>query len=383
MNVGLGDTPPIGIGFALEGPDRLVLQLSGEWRIRDGLPTLDGVAAALADTRDVRRLGFDTSGLAGWDSALVSFLVGLRSLASARGITVDPTGLPPGARRLVDLALAVPAKKGTGRMSGARSFLAAVGEHTLAFLKGAEEMLAFLGEATLMFGRFLAGRATYRRSDLALILQECGAQALPIVTIISLLVGLILAFVGAVQLEQFGAEIYVADLVGIAMAREMGAIMTGIVMAGRTGAAFAAQIGTMQGNEEIDALTTFGIPPIDFLVLPRMLALMLMMPLLCIYADLMGIAGGWIVATGMLDVTSTAYFVQTQNGVSLTDLAIGIFKSALFGALVAVAGCLRGMQCGRNAAAVGNAATSAVVTGIVSIIVADGLLAVLTHLLGV
>src|SRR3546814_507817 len=157
-------------------------------------------------------------------------------------------------------------------------------------------MLAFLGETALMFGRFLAGLATYRRPDFLLTLQECGAQALPIVTIISLLVGLILAFVGAVQLEQFGAEIYVADLVGIAMAREMGAIMTGIVMAGRTGAAFAAQIGTMQGNEEIDALTTLGISPIDFLVLPRMLALMLMMPLLCIYADLTGILGGWLVA---------------------------------------------------------------------------------------
>jgi phospholipid/cholesterol/gamma-HCH transport system permease protein len=214
-------------------------------------------------------------------------------------------------------------------------------------------------------------------------MQASGSQALPIVSLISGLIGLILAFMGAIQLRQFGAQIYVADLVGIGMTREMGAVMTGIIMAGRTGAAFAAQLGTMQVNEEIDAYTTLGISPMEFLVLPRMLALVLMMPLLCMYADLMGILGGLVVATGMLDVSLVEYVNETRAAVSLTDVALGVVKSGLFGVLIALAGCLRGMQCGRSASAVGDAATSAVVTGIVFIIATDGLLAVITEAIGV
>ncbi|MFH0343177.1 MAG: MlaE family ABC transporter permease, partial [Chromatiales bacterium] len=215
------------------------------------------------------------------------------------------------------------------------------------------------------------------------IVQECGAQALPIVSLISFLVGLILAFVGAVQLEQFGAQIYVANLVGIAMAREMGAMMTGIVIAGRTGAAFAAQLGTMMVNEEIDALTTTGLPPMEFLVLPRMLALMLMVPLLCLYADLMGILGGALIGVSMLDLGIVEYYNQTRAALDLSTFLLGLIKAAIFGVLVALAGCLRGMQCGRSASAVGEAATSAVVTGIVWIIVSDAILTVLYQVLGV
>jgi phospholipid/cholesterol/gamma-HCH transport system permease protein len=216
-----------------------------------------------------------------------------------------------------------------------------------------------------------------------LIIQECGVQALPIVSLISFLVGLILAFVGAIQLMMFGAQIYIADLVGIAMAREMGAIMTGIIMAGRTGAAFAAQLGTMQVNEEIDALTTLGLSPMEFLVVPRMLALALMMPLLCLYADLMGIVGGLVVGVGMLDLTLPQYIEQTRGALNLTHLSVGVVKSVVFGVLVAVSGCMRGMECGRSASAVGMATTSAVVTAIVAIIVSDGLFAVITNALGI
>ena len=185
------------------------------------------------------------------------------------------------------------------------------------------------------------------------------------------------------QLVQFGAQIYVADLVGIAMAREMGALMTAIIMSGRTGAAFAAQLGTMQVNEEIDALSTFGLSPMDFLVLPRMIALILMMPLLTIYSDLMGILGGAVVGMGMLKLSAVEYINQTVNGVGLTDFAVGIFKSSVFGVLVAISGCMRGIQCGRSASAVGLAATSAVVTAIVFLVVTDGIFAVLTNALGI
>jgi phospholipid/cholesterol/gamma-HCH transport system permease protein len=244
-------------------------------------------------------------------------------------------------------------------------------------------MTGFVGEAFVAFIKLLGGRANFRRSDLILLLEECGAQALPIVSLISLLVGLILAFVGAIQLKMFGAQIYVADVVGIGMVRVMGAIMTGIIMAGRTGAAFAAQLGTMQVNEEIDALKTLGISPMEFLVLPRMLALIVMMPLLCLYADLLGIVGGLIVGVGMLDLGFIEYLNETRSAVTLTNLWIGLFHGVVFGVLVALSGCLRGMQCGRSASAVGYATTSAVVTGIVSIVVATAIITYVCQVLGI
>jgi phospholipid/cholesterol/gamma-HCH transport system permease protein len=226
-------------------------------------------------------------------------------------------------------------------------------------------------------------KARYRVSDLLLLIQQCGAQALPIVTLISFLVGVILAFVGAVQLKQFGAQIYVADLVGIAMMREMGAMMTGIIMAGRTGAAFAAQLGTMKVTQEVDAFTTAGFSPLEFLVLPRVMALILMMPLLCLYADFLGVLGGAVIGVGMLDLSWITYFNQTANAISLTDIFGGVFKSSVYGVLIALSGCLRGLQCGNSSSAVGDAATSAVVTGIVAIVMACGIFAVVFYVLGI
>ena len=216
-----------------------------------------------------------------------------------------------------------------------------------------------------------------------LTIQEVGAEALPIVSLISFLVGVILAFLGSIQLLQFGAQIYVADLVGIGMARDMAAMMVGIILAGRTGAAFAAQLGTMQVNEEIDALSTLGFSPIEFLVLPRMLALMLMTPLLCLYANLMGIMGGAFVGVTFLDLPLVTYLQETEQGIRLIDFIGGLIKAAIYGVVVAVAGCLKGMQCGRSSAAVGQATTSAVVTSIVFIVVAMAILTVIYNALGI
>jgi phospholipid/cholesterol/gamma-HCH transport system permease protein len=286
-------------------------------------------------------------------------------------------------QRLVGLATAVPERKGARRSETRTPVLELVGKETLKLWHQMGEMVGFIGEATIGMTRLLRGRAHYRKSDLWYLIQECGAQALPIVSLISFLVGLILAFVGAVQLEMFGAQIFVADLVGIAMAREMGAMMTAIIMAGRTGASFAAQIGTMEVNEEIDALKTFGFSPLDFLVTPRILALVIMMPLLCLYADLLGIIGGGVVGVTMLDIPVTQYINQTRAALGLDDFAVGLVKAGIFGVLIAIAGCLRGMQCGRSASAVGAAATSAVVTAIIAIIVTDGFFAVLTNILGI
>jgi phospholipid/cholesterol/gamma-HCH transport system permease protein len=257
-----------------------------------------------------------------------------------------------------------------------------VGQLVIARGRGSVDVLEFLGQVMLALGRFVTRRARFQARDLWLLVQQCGVEALPIVALISFLVGLILAFVGAVQLRQFGAQVYVADLVGLGMVREMGALMTGILMAGRTGAAFAAQLGTMRVNEEVDALQTLGISPVEYLVLPRLLALTLMLPLLCVFADLIGIAGGGLVGVGMFGIEPTQYVQRTIHRISVDDCLVGVAKSAVFGVLVALAGCLRGLRASGSASAVGQAATSAVVTGIVAIVCADGLFAVLSTVLG-
>jgi phospholipid/cholesterol/gamma-HCH transport system permease protein len=326
---------------------------------------------------------FDTKELAAWDSSLLVFLTKVLERCGQQGVTVDAGGLPDGVRKLLDLASPERQRKGVTREESRRSFLVRVADTALDALNSSKEMLAFLGDATTAFARLLRGKADFRFSDLVLTIQQVGAEALPIVSLISVLVGIILAFVAAIQLRLFGAQLFVADVVGIGMARVMGAVMTGIIMAGRTGAAFAAQLGTMQVNEEIDALKTLGISPVEFLVLPRMLALMLMMPLLCIYSDFMGILGGALIGVGMLDLGPVEYYNETKTAVTLTHVWVGLFHSFVFGILVALSGCLRGMQCGRSASDVGYATTSAVVTGIVSIVVATGIITFSCEVLGI
>ena len=311
------------------------------------------------------------------------FLMKVTELCRQQDIVTERAGLPDGIRRLLELAEIAPEQEGAKPATDRRSFLAGIGNASTESYLSLAEMLHFLGEVTVTLGKLVRMRARYRSADLFLIIQECGPQALPIDTLISFLVRDILAFVGAVQLQQFGAQIYVADLVGIAVARDMGAMMTGIIMAGRTGAAFAAKIGTMKVTQEIDALITLGFSPLEFLVLPRVIALCLMMPLLCLYSDLMGILGGAAVGLWMLDLSWTTYYHQTVNAISLTALFGGIFKSVTYGVLIALSGCLRGMQCGGSAAAVGEATTSAVVTSIVFIVAACGVLSVVFHIIGV
>lgn len=221
-----------------------------------------------------------------------------------------------------------------------------------------------------------------RITDVWQLIREAGPGALAIMAIVNGLVGGILAFVGAVQLRRFGAEIFVADLVGVAMVREMAAVMTAIVMAGRTGGAYAAHIATMQGNDEIDALQALGIPTSDYLVLPRVLALVAMMPLLYLYACAVGLLGGLVVGMATLDLTATAYLVESRQAISGTQFLFGLVKSIAFGALVALAGCHIGLKAGRSAADVGRAATSAVVAGIIGVIALDAVFAVCADALG-
>jgi phospholipid/cholesterol/gamma-HCH transport system permease protein len=361
----------------------LTVAFTGSWKLEEELPSVDEVRKGVERAPETSKIAFDTQKLTDWDTGFLTFLVSLSKYCSEQKIPIDDSGLPQGAKKLLSLAAAVPEKKDARKSVGRVPFLAHLGDETVGFFRSAGELLAFIGDTVIAFGNLLRGKAQYRRSDLWLTMEACGGQALPIVSLICFLVGLILAFIGAIQLSLFGAQIYVADLVGIAMVRLMAAIMTGIVMAGRTGGAFAAQLGTMQVNQEIDALKTLGISPMEFLVLPRMLALALMMPLLCLYANLMGILGGLVVGVGMLDIGFIQYYNETAKAVNLWNLGIGLFSGVVFGVIVALSGCMRGMQCGRSASAVGDAATSAVVTAIVGIIVSTAVITVICNILGI
>jgi len=371
------------VRFEQLSPGSLRLNFSGSWRLQDRRPAAAGFDQQLAASADLKRIAFVTTELADWDSALLTYLARAVSLCRERNIEVDTSGLPEGARRLLELAFAVAPRKDTGKHGEQPPAITRIGITALELWRGIPDMIRFVGEATQSLGRFFTGRAQYRFPDLLLVIQEAGPGALPIVSIISFLVGLIVAYMGAVQLAQFGAQIYIADLVAIGMVREMGALMTGIIMAGRTGAAFAAQLGTMQVNEEIDAFKTMGIAPMDFLVLPRMLALILMMPLLTLYAGIVGMLAGLTVAVSVFDISVFEYYQETVRALDLRQFAVGVSKGTVYGILIAIAGCLRGMQCGRSAQAVGQATTSAVVTSIVFIVVAASVMTILYQQMGI
>ena len=361
----------------------LQIELAGDWLLRSDLPDLDDVLTSIDSTGSGKKIVVEGSGVGTWDTGLVSPLVRIKQHADAQGAAFEGRNLPDGAARLLDLAFAVPEREGARRKKQKRSLFYEVGQRTLDSWASAKALLTFTGEVVLSLGRMLRGKATYLRSDLAQYIQEAGAEALPIVSLISFLIGAIFAFVGVMQLNNFGAGIYTADLVAIAMVREMAPIMTAILMAGRTGASYAAQIGTMKVNEEIDALTTLGIDPIDFLVTPRVIALIVMMPLLTMYASLMGIFGGTAVGLAMVDVSLVQYATQSVEAVGLNSLFGGLFKSIIYGILIALAGCQQGMACGNSAMAVGQSTTRAVVMGIVLIVVSASVLTIIYINLGI
>lgn len=364
-------------------PATICIKLAGEWRLAGNPPSSLYVDTIIHDNPDAKAIIVDGHALGGWDSSLLAFLARIHRIASEKGIQVQSEGLPDGSQRLLERARSTSKQITLQNQPRKQDFLTSVGSQTVGLASSVRETLEFIGEVFVAMVRLCSGRAAFRKVDLGLFLQQTGVQALPIVSLISALVGLILAFVGAVQLRAFGAQIYVADLVGIAMVRVMGAIMAGIIMAGRTGASYAAQIGTMQVNDEVDALRTLGVSPVEFLVLPRVLALMIMMPLLTIYADIMGVLGGLIVGVLVLDLNPIVYLNETTHALTLTTVWIGVFHGAVFGLLVGIFGCLKGMQCGRSASGVGYATTSAVVTGIVAIIVATAIITIGCNILGI
>lgn len=354
------------------------LVISGNWELGKS-PDSSTLTAEIPE--HTRKIDLVIRELGQWDSSLAIALLGIARWSKSNNIEFDISQAPQGLQQLLRLATDVPAyepaneTKPTSLRTLLKRSLTALGQEV-------QLTLTFIGDTTLALIRWLRGSAKTRRSDIFYFIQQAGPQALAIVTLISILVGMILAYLGSVQLRQLGAQVYVANLVSLGMVREMGALMTAVIMAGRTGAAYAAQLGTMQVNDEIDALKVMGIPSVEFLVLPRMLALIFVMPLLCIYSDVIGMIGGAFTAANM-DVSFTQYVLQTQDAVDWVDISTGIIKSIFFGVLIAIAGCQAGLQCGRNSNAVGMAATNAVVRAIVYLVVADAAFNILYDKLGI
>lgn len=376
----MSDEPP---GFELvsdrEGNGSLIL--SGNWT-QGHTPVDFALLQSDLYSSSVHQLEVNSARLGSWDSTLMAFLLQCHDYCLAEKIEFQAADLPEGADKLLQVATAVKAHQRPEDPSA--SWLNSLNPADLAreLLTYVTESLAFIGEIGIALTKLVAGKSNTRMVDFKNFCYQAGPEALSIITLTSILVGMILAYLGAVQLLQFGAEVYVADLVVIGTLREMGALMTAIVMAGRTGAAYAAQLGTMQTNEEIDAITTMGISPIEFLVVPRMLALVAMMPLLTIYADLLGIVGGGIVAGGM-GITPLQYINQGETALSFAHLFVGLIKSVVFAMLIAIAGCRSGINSGRSSAAVGQAATEAVVTAIVYLIIADAAINIIFQQVGI
>ncbi len=357
-----------------ENPEIVTLILQGGWLKEHTVPEVSSMDQ-LFRQHEVKTIQLKPGNDFEWDTRFMTFLLQCHRQGKASGVVLDVTALPDECRQLFKLATAVEPQDTSSRVSPPFISLKK-------FKQGVTDQLHFGGEVTLAFWSLLTGRARTRIADCFFFFQQTGPNAIPIITLISVLVGMILAYLGLVQLRQFGAQVYIADLVAIGMAREMGALMTAVILAGRTGASYAAQLGTMQVNEEIDALVTLGMRPVEYLVLPRILALVIAMPLLTIYSDVLGIVGGALVATGM-DLTFTQYFHHVSQSLSVHSILTGCFKSMIFGLLIAMAGCQAGMRCGRSSAAVGEATTKAVVSAIVYLVVADAVLNIIYYKLGI
>lgn len=360
--------------------------LSGDWSLEQVTPRFDALAANEPSPRSHARaegttLRFDCQQLGSWDSSLLVFLEQTQAYCEKNNIELDQSGLPEQVSRLLTLSRAVPEREATGNEPEHTSPITRFGQSGINIWSDVMATITFAGQVAIATAQLPSRKVHMRWREFWVVVQSNSAGALPIVTLIALLVGVIIAFLGVVVLERFGAGYYTSYLVGFGMLREMGALMTGIIMAGRTGAGFAAELGSMKITEEIDAFVTLGISPVEHLVLPRMLGIFFMMPLLTLYADFVGIVGGMVVSISLLDLSAAQFIGGLLYIMTLTDALLGVFKGLVFGLIIGFSGCLRGLQTGSDAGAVGRAATSAVVLGITLIILANAVIDWLAALL--
>lgn len=309
-------------------------------------------------------------------------LFGLAKQIQAAGLTLDLSRLPKNIRDMLTLALKVENRPPKDSVSQS-GLLERIGKKSFIIYEQVKSALRFMHETNLSLLRFFSGRAIWRRKDFWFIFGDCSYKAVGIIALVSFLVGLILAFVGALQLRTFGAGIYVASMVALGMTRIMAAIMVGIIMAGRTGSSYAATLGTMQVNEEIDALKTLGIKISDYLVTPRLVSLVVTIPFLTLLADALGILGGAVVGVSFLDLSSSSYFDYSIKALSLKNILVGLMHSVVYGIIISLCGCYEGLNAGRDADSVGKATTGAVVTALVWMIVATGVLTVILEEMGI
>ena len=365
--------------ITFDAPGRI--GFAGCWKFTCQRPVCDD-AALRCQPKD-GRVELADDGLEEWDSSLLVALVQIIHDLHEAGVEVVCDKLPPGAVRLLKLSNAAKPTQANASYTNKRRFIHHFGFFGLDVWDKFTQIANFIGEVTYGLSRCAKFSCRMRACDLRRELVNCGPSAVAIISLISFLMGLILAFIGAIPLKWFQAESYVASLVGIGMLRLMAPVMVGIVMAGRTGAAYAAELGTMTVNEEVDALRTLGVPPVDFLVMPRFLALTILAPLLCIFADLVSILGGAVVAIWYLGLSPLSYFSTLTTTTRPSDLIVGLVTGLILGMLDAICGCYHGIQCGRSAAAVGKATTSAVVSSIICIVIATSLVTVITVVLSI
>ncbi len=353
-----------------------VIAFAGDWLASLPRPVWEDYIAANPPSAPA---AVATDGLGRWDSTLLVFIARLLKEYEHAGVPLDWKNLPHGLAKIIRLSRAG-AKAPPPQPPAEKRLPEQLGTWILDIYDTFLQVAEMIGGLVLATCALLTGRSQMRLTDLRTEIHRCGPQALPIISLISFLMGLIMAFIGSIPLKWFAAENYVASLVGIGMLRLMMPVMVAVVMAGRNGAAYAAELGAMEVNEEIDALRTLGINPLSFLALPRFLAMTLMLPLLCVYAGIISIYGGLFVAVVYLRQTSLAYITTLYDTTRTNDLLVGELTAFVLGMCVAICGCYHGMHCKRTAAAVGNAATSAVVDSIVCIVVAVSLITVITVL---
>jgi phospholipid/cholesterol/gamma-HCH transport system permease protein len=337
---------------------------------------------SLVQAEKSRDLVVDASGVDYCDGSGVSLFVALRRHQEESGGTFELRGLRQEFGQL--LALVEPSEDAEPGEAPIHSegFVEGVGRSTLQLLSDMRALVVFVGELTLALLNAIRNPRQVRFKDVFAVAERAGIGAIPIIALIGFLLGLILAFQSAMPMRRFGAEIFVADLLGISMLRELGPLMAAILLTARSGSAFAAEIGTMKVNEEIDALTTMGLEPVRFLIVPRVIAAVSVVPVLTMLMNVFGLIGGAIVMLS-LNFPLVTYVNRVTDAVSLTDFFGGLFKALVFGVIVAGVGCLRGLQTRTGAGAVGESTTSSVVSGIILIAVIDGIFAVIFYIVGI
>jgi len=358
---------------------RRILAVSGQLDAAT-LPMIWGAARRAVAEVPAKPIVIDAAGVDYCDGAGVALFIDL--LRHPREGRIDVANLRPAFQtllkqfdpRVLEHDLDPPPPRGPA--------VEEIGRETAKIWRDIRSQVSFIGETTAALVHAAFHPNSVRWRDVWQICERAGVDALPIVSLISFLLGMILAFQSAVPMKRFGAEIFVADLIGLAMLRELGPLMTAILLAGRSGAAFAAEIGTMRVNQEVDALETMGLNPVRFLVTPRIIAAVLMTPLLSVYSDLVGVLGGALTMQSFAIPFST-FLTEVDSAVNLTDFLAGFIKSFVFAILVAGIGCLRGLQTAAGASAVGESATRAVVSGIILLVVVDGLFALAYYILNI